>query len=68
MADECNCESEEGSCCGDRTGKMCTLTKPYHKFDVEKIKKLVNNPKFICKCCGRLANDKELLCSPAPLN
>ncbi len=48
--------------------KMCQLTKQAHKFDVEKVKKLTSNPKFICKCCGRTANDKENLCSPVYLN
>ena len=62
------CCGNEKSCCSDRNNKMCTLTKPYNKFDVDKIKKLVNNPKFICKCCGRLANDEENLCNPTSLN
>jgi len=59
---ECGCK-----CSGDRSNKLCMLTKPKNKFNVDKIKKLTNNPKFICTCCGRLANKKENLCSPVPL-
>jgi len=32
-------------------------------FNIEEIKKLTLNPKFICGCCGRTANNKEALCS-----
>jgi len=70
MTDECKgscgCGSDN-SCCGDRSGKLCKLTKHKFKFDIEKIKNLTNNAQFICKCCGRLANDKENLCSPTYL-
>ncbi len=64
------------SCCSGGCGcsasipknKMCQQTKDAHNFDIEKVKSLTSNPKFICKCCGRTANDKENLCSPVLLN
>ena len=66
-----NCCDTEGSCgCGcseSRENKLCELTKPHNQFDINKIVLLVDNPKHICRCCGRLANDPENLCNPQPL-
>lgn len=64
----CGNGSEEICNCGDRKNKLCMLTKPIRKFNVNKIKKLVNNPEFICTCYGRVANDKKHLCSPITLS
>ncbi len=67
----------ENGCCDDGcqcdcnsipSYKMCQLTQPVHKFNLNKVKKLTSNPKFICKCCGRTANNKKNLCSPATLS
>lgn len=60
---DCGCDSNNIA-----PNKMCQLTKKAHKFDIEKVKELTSNSKFICKCCGRTANDKENLCSPVSLN
>ena len=68
MANKC-CINDCGCDCNNiPPNRMCQLTQPAHKFDLDKVKKLTSNPKFICKCCGRTANNKENLCSPTPLN
>jgi hypothetical protein len=35
--------------------------------DLEKIKGLVRDPKYICATCGRAAQKKENLCNPVSL-
>ena len=37
------------------------------QVDIETIKPLVRNPKFICNTCGRAAAKAENLCNPIPL-
>lgn len=37
------------------------------KDDLDAIKKLVRDPEYICKNCGRAAKDKENLCNPTKL-
>jgi len=47
--------------------KMCSLTCCSCVLDLKMIKPLVNDPKYICKSCGRVANKKENLCQPVRL-
>lgn len=61
------CEPNTNCSCGcnsNRSNKLCELTLPHNQFDLEKITSLVNNPQYICHCCGRLANKAEHLCNP----
>jgi hypothetical protein len=51
--------------CGE--DKMCALTCCPCNLDIDKIKSFVNDPKFICKACGRVANQGENLCQPVSL-
>ena len=52
-------------CCGP--DKLCALTCCPCDLDVEEIKPLVNQPKFICTSCGRVANEAKTLCKAEPL-
>ncbi len=66
-----------GECCGESScscdcgnipeNRMCVVCSPAMGFDVERVKELVKDPKYVCGCCGRVARSKENLCSPEPL-
>jgi uncharacterized Zn finger protein len=48
--------------------KLCKQVK--HEVleeDLEAYKKLVTNPTHLCLKCGRVCNDKHLLCEPEKL-
>ncbi|UCG95649.1 MAG: hypothetical protein JSV92_01205 [archaeon] len=64
---EKRCCIKECSCDNIPEHRMCQLTLPMGNFDLEKVKKLTSDPKFICTCCGRTANKRENLCSPVEL-
>jgi hypothetical protein len=46
-------------------GHLCVLAS-LAQFD--QIKELVQEPKFICFTCGRVADKAENLCNPMPLD
>jgi len=52
-------------CCGE--DKMCALACCPCTLDIGKLKPLVNKPMFICKSCGRVANEKANLCKPVSI-
>ncbi len=59
----CSCGSDAG-----RRNKLCELAKPANRFDLGKYLPLVNDPRYVCRCCGRLANDAENLCNAILIN
>jgi hypothetical protein len=52
-------------CKGDHAGHLCVLVSA-KKF--EAIKKMANEPRYICFNCGRVANCAGNLCNPMPLD
>ncbi len=52
-------------CTGEHSGHICVLASN-QKFD--EIKELTRSPQFICFNCGRVADCKENLCNPMPLD
>jgi len=51
-----------------RDKKMCKLLKKDHiEDDFEFVRSLVRDPKFICKKCGRVANEENRICKPKSL-
>lgn len=51
-------------CIGDHSKHMCQI--PIND-DMEKVKLLVKNARWICRNCRRVANEKQLLCNPVEL-
>lgn len=49
--------------------KLCLrmMARPDHTPDVETLKPLVRDARFICRNCGRAASDPDNLCNPTPL-
>ncbi len=46
---------------------LCEWKKGEIRDDFEKLRELVRKPEFICRKCGRAANNKEVLCKPKEL-
>jgi len=55
----------DSKCDGNHDGHICLLASQ-DKFD--EIKAITKNPGFICFNCGRVADSKDNLCNPMPLD
>jgi len=49
----------------ERESHLCVLWSLYR--DLEILRPLVNNAKFVCETCFRVAEKRENLCTPAPI-
>ncbi len=47
--------------------KLCAMTCCPGRIDIEELKPLVKNPKYICSQCGRTAAEADNVCSPESL-
>jgi hypothetical protein len=47
--------------------KLCKLNSDYIKENIEELKELVKKPKYLCKKCARVSNEKNVLCNPLKL-
>lgn len=63
----CSTTARVCDCTNIPQNRMCVVCSPAMGFDVEKVRELVKDPRFVCSCCGRVAHSKENLCSPVPL-
>ena len=46
---------------------LCKWDKDDIKDNLKELKKLVAEPRFICRKCARAAKKEEYLCKPEPL-
>jgi hypothetical protein len=51
----------------DLARKLCKWKKGDIEKKLKKYSGLVSEPQFVCKSCGRVANDKKSLCKPMAL-
>lgn len=47
---------------------LCELRKKFLKKHMASYLALVDAPRFVCRKCGRVANDEARLCKPLPLS
>ena len=49
---------------GTMAKAICKWTKAQYVKQLDKLIEIVKEPTYICKDCGRVANDKKWLCKP----
>ena len=52
---------------GDKAKPICKWKKTQYVKDLAKLKSVVKNPRYVCRDCGRVANEKKWLCEPVKL-
>jgi hypothetical protein len=46
---------------------LCSWKKEEIKDDLDTLREIVKDPRFICAKCGRAAHDEQYLCKPKKL-
>jgi len=52
----------------DKPKRLCKWKKSDYKDRLDELIALVGEAKYVCKHCGRSANDKKVLCDPVKIN
>jgi transposase-like protein len=52
---------------GDKTKTLCNWNKSRYVKDLELLREIVAEPRYVCKDCGRAAGDKKWLCKPVKI-
>ncbi len=52
---------------GDKNKALCKWTKRQYVKQIDDLRDIVSKPVYLCKDCGRVANDKKWLCKPVKL-
>lgn len=52
---------------GKEAKTLCKWDKEEIKDNLKELKKIVAEPRFICRKCARAARKEEYLCKPEPL-
>jgi DNA-directed RNA polymerase subunit RPC12/RpoP len=51
----------------DKSKRLCKWKKSDYKEQLGQLRQLVADAKYVCKRCGRSANEKKALCDPAKI-
>ena len=51
----------------DKTKALCKWSKSKYIKDLDKLRDIVKDARYVCKDCGRVAHDKKWLCKPVKM-
>jgi hypothetical protein len=46
---------------------LCSWKREEIESDLQELRKIVSDPRFVCRRCGRAVSKKKWVCKPAPL-